>query len=135
MNQLHMPLKNSVLNEEQEKQVVHFYLTGGKTVTQTWIANHFGVSRKKIYNVLKERGALLNKQEMGRLLSLAQLVNEHDITPDKLRSLINRPALSAEVVVKELNKLEPGPLLEIVYQLLGHKYMNEQMAKELNDAA
>lgn len=136
MNQQSLLEKNKgILNEEQKQSVVHFYVTGGKTVTQTWIANHFNVSRRTIYNVLKERGALLDQNETKRLLALANVMQEYDLTAAKLRDLVNEPALTPKNIVHHLMNLETNELLNLVYQILGNQYMVERMQSEARDAA
>lgn len=126
----------TVLNRKQEDSIVQFYLSGGKTVTQTWIAQHFGVSRKTVYNVLRERGALLDKREMTQLLSLNQVLYQNDMTVKDVESLISQPALNNATILKHLEGLDQAKLKDLVYQLIGRRFLMDQMYSEVTtDAA
>lgn len=132
MNQQSLLDKNKgILNEEQKDAIVHFHITGGKTVTQTWIAKHFGVHRKTVYNVLKERGALLDKHDIQKLMGIAVVMKEHNLDAAKLREVINVPALTAENIVRKLMTLKTEELMSIVYQIIGNQFMTEAMSKEV----
>lgn len=130
-------LKNNVLlNEEQENSIVSFYLTGGKTVTQTWMAKHFGVSRKTIYRVLKGKGVLLNKDEVTRLQGIAQVMKDFDLTAEKVRSLVkNAEEPNTANIARMLIQFDKQTLMELIYQLVGNHHAIEKAAKEVTDEA
>lgn len=126
MNQQSLLENNKgILNEQQKDAVVHFYVTGGKSVTQTWIANHFRVSRRTIYNVLKERGALLDKNDTKRLLSLANVMQEYDLNAAKLRERLETPDMTANNIVQQLVGMEGNELFNLMYEIMGMKYMKQ----------
>jgi len=125
-----------VLNEKQKDAVVHYYLNGGKTVSQQWIANHYGVHRKTIYNVLKERGVLLTKQERLAMSQTFLTIRELGLTPEKVRELASSPALTPQNIVRQLSSLDTPQLMSIIYQLVGSHYMQEALSSQvLADAA
>ncbi|GEK52383.1 hypothetical protein [Vreelandella venusta] len=117
------------LNEAQKDAVVHYYITGGKTVSQSWIANHFGVHRKTIYNVLKERGVLLTKQDRTKLMGVAQVMKELDLTPEKVRALAK--PIDPDAVVKHMMGMDADKLSAFLYQIIGAHHMQEAMASQV----
>ena len=119
------------LNEKQKDAVVHYYLNGGKTVSQQWIANHYGVHRKTIYNVLKERGVLLNKQERLQMVEVVRVVKELDLTPDKIRALAAAPAFSPAAVINQLMQLDAPQLTRLFYDVIGAHHMQEALASQV----
>lgn len=126
----------SILNEAQKDAIVHYHLNGGKTVSQTWIAKHFGVHRKTVYTVLKERGVLLTKEERIAMADLAKVMKELNLTPQKVRQLAEAPALTPTTIIKQLMQLDAAQLTRLFYDVIGAHHMQEAMAQEvLQDAA
>lgn len=125
-----------ILNEKQKDAIVHYYLHGGKTVSQQWIANHFSVHRKTVYNVLKERGVLLTKQERIAMTQTFLVIKELGLTPEKVRELAHTPALTPQNIVRQLSSLDTQQLMGVVYQLVGSHYMQEALTSQvMADAA
>ena len=125
------------LNDQQKEQVAHFFVTGGKTVTQTWLANHFNVSRATIYNVLMEKGLIVPQEELIKLRTFARLMNEFDLDAQKLRELVDAPALTEQNIVSALLNMSRADLLDFIYQIMLAKDRMEQdqAQEEQRDAA